>query len=356
MSLKKIKIRPLILIIFLLVGIMIFSGCDLIKKSSTTNDGGIYKTTDFGENWTQKVFVANLEDGTKTIGNVDTSFIIFDPVDEDTIYLVTQGQGVYKTTDSAEQWVQTTLSSGTYRSLTIDTRNNDVIYVTDGKYISKTIDNMKTWNQIYIENRPNQSILSVIADYFSPNIIYAATTSGLIKSYDYGNTWELLSWDNTVIRNLYQSYVSRNTFYMLTANGIYKSTDAAENWIKVSEQLTEFPKGDQISWMFFDPRNEYMILGTGYGIIRSVDGGNSWQSIPTLFELDRITIKPVVYNPNDTNDYIFAVGNVLHKSDDAGQTWKTIKSIPTSRIVNYIIADPYHDDVIYAGTYLPKEK
>lgn len=351
------KSKIIVAMSLLIISVFLISGCDLIKKSvANKNDGGIFKTTDFGENWTQKIFVANSEKGKQTIGNVDTNFIVFDPVDEETIYLVTQGNGVYKTINSAEQWSQTTLSSGTYRSLSIDTRNNNVIYVTDGKTIKKTIDNMVTWNQIYIENRPGQTIISVIADYFNPSIVYAATTSGLIKSFDYGNTWELLNWKGTVIRNLYQSNISENVLYMLTNAGIYKSTDAGISWNVISDELKSFKDGDKISWMFFDPKTEYIILGTGYGIIRSVDNGATWESIPTLFELDRVTIKPVVYNPNDTKDYLFAFGNVIHKSDDYGNTWKTIKSIPTTRIVNYIIADPYHDDVIYAGTYLPKEK
>lgn len=345
------------LLLLAIIALPLFlSGCDLIKKSSSSNDGGIYKTTDFGSNWYQKIFISHLEGGTRTIGNVNTNFIVFDPVDEETIYLVTQGNGIYKTTNSAEQWTQTSLKAGTYKSLSIDTRNNDVVYVTDGKSINKTIDNFATWHQIYIENRPTQSILTVIADYYHPNIVYSATSSGLIKSYDYGNTWKLLSWNGLGIRSLYQSNINPNVLFILAGDGIHKSVDGANSWTKISEGLSDFSGGKKISWIFFDPKTEYIILGTDYGIIRSLNSGITWEAIPTLFEFNKITIKPVVYNPNNTNEYIFAVGNVLHKSDDGGRTWKTIKSIPTSRIVNYIIADPYHDDVIYAGTYLPKKK
>ncbi|MDP2683856.1 MAG: hypothetical protein Q8P20_02255 [bacterium] len=348
--------KSLLLILMLILLPLILSGCDLIKKSSSGSDGGIFKTTDFGSNWKQKIYISQFEDSTRTIGNVDTNFIIFDPVDEETIYLVTQGNGIYKTTNSAEQWYQTSLNAGTYQSLSIDTRNNDVAYVTDGRSISKTINNFSTWNQIYIENRPTQSILTVIADYYNPSIIYAATSSGIIKSFDYGSTWQLLNWTGLSIRTLYQSNINSNVLFVLTNDGIYKSIDGANNWEKISEGLTSFTGGQNISWMFFDPRTEYIILGTDYGIIRSLNSGLTWETIPTLFEFNKITIKPVVYNPNNPNEYIFAVGNVIHKSDDGGNTWKTIKSIPTTRIVNYIIADPYHDDVIFAGTYLPKKK
>ncbi|XOU94885.1 MAG: WD40/YVTN/BNR-like repeat-containing protein [Candidatus Kerfeldbacteria bacterium] len=342
--------KKIIVIIFVIISTVILSGCS-IKTSATKSDGGIFKTTDFGSNWIQKSFVENTEEGVITIGRTNTNFLVFDPIDEDTIYLSTTGNGVYATTNSGDQWFPTTLSSGTYKSLSIDRRNNDVVYVTEGKNIFKSVDGFKTWNNIYIENRPGQIITSVIVDRFKPNVVYAATTTSILKSFDYGNSWELLDWEGIVIIYMAQSEINPNNLYALTNSGIYKSTNNALEWILMSEGLTEYPGGNVITWFQFDPKTENIILGTNFGIIRSTDGANTWHDIPTLFEFKKIAIKPVIYNPNDLSELIFAVGNVIYKTDDSGATWKTLKTVATTRTINYLIADPYHDDVIFAGTY-----
>ena len=290
--------KKIIIIIFVVITTVILSGCN-VKTKNTSNDGGIYKTTDFAENWVQKSFISKTEDGVRTIGKTNTNFMIFDPIDKDTIYLSTVGNGIYKTTNSGDQWSGTTLASGTYRSISIDTLNNDVVYVTDGLNIKKTIDNLNTWNDIYVEKRPGQSIIGVIVDRFKPNIIYTATTSSILKSYDYGNSWELLDWSGNGIIRIYQSEINPSVLYIWTNSGIYKSVNNALDWTLVSEELSSFSGGDIISWFHFDPTTEFMILGTNYGIIRSVDGGTTWDIISTLFDFKSITIKPVIFLDKD---------------------------------------------------------
>lgn len=347
--------KKITIIIFVIISTIVLSGCN-IKTRATKSDGGIFKSTDFGSNWIQKSFVKNTEDGVVTIGKTNTNFLTFDPVEEEIIYLSTTGNGVYATINSGDQWFPTSLSSGTYKSLSIDTLNNDVVYVTDGQNILKTVDGFTTWNNIYIEKRPGQTILSVIVDRFNSNIVYTATTSSILKSFDYGNSWELLSWEKIVIKNIFQSEINSNILYALTNSGIYKSTNNAVDWDFVSEGLEEFSGGKVISWFQFDPKTENIILGTNFGIIRSTDGANTWHTIPTLFDFKKIAIKPVIYNPNDLDELIFAVGNVIYKTNDNGITWKTLKTLATTRTINYLIADPYHNDVIYAGTYLAPRK
>ncbi len=347
--------KKIIIILLVVISTIILSGCN-IRSKKTLNDGGIFKTTDFAENWVQKIFVKKTEDGTTTIGKTNTNFLVFDPIEKETIYFSTTGNGIYKTTTSGDQWSATTLSSGTYKSISIDTRNNDVVYITDGRNIKKTIDNLVTWNDIYIEKRPNQTIVGVIVDRFKPNVVYAATTTSILKSFDYGNSWELLDWTGINISKIYQSEKNPNILYIWSPTGIYKSLNSAVDWTLVSAGLDEYTGGNEISWLHFDPSTEYIILGTSFGILRSTDGAKTWSSIPTLFDFKKITIKPVIYNPNDLKEMIFAVGNVIYKTDDSGSTWKTIKTLATTRIINYLVADPYHDDVIYAGTYLAPPK
>lgn len=344
---KKKKTGIIALLLFVAV---VLSGCS-ITGSPAPADGGIFKSYNFTDTWEQKAFI-NSEGA--TIANFGTNFIKFDPTDENTLYFITHGAGIYKTTNGGDQWLPTGLVIGTYHGLSIDSRNNGVLYATDGLFIRKSIDGGVVWKDIYQETRPNQSLVTVVVDPFRPNIVYAATTSGLIKSLDYGNTWELLDWTTTQILQLHVSKKNKNVLYTLTNEGVFqgisKSTDGAVSWVSLSENLDTFDRGRFIRWFDFDPETEYIVLGTDGGILRSFDGAKTWEEIPTLFDFQKIPITTVIQNPNNHNEIVFSVNHLLQKTDDRGKTWEVLKTVPTLRIINYMINDPYHKNIVYLGT------
>lgn len=343
--------------IFLLLIVLIpISGCD-IKTSKVTSDGGIFKSTDFGENWEQKASVFKNEGGITSLNNVNAGFLVFHPKEKNIIYFISNGSGIFKTENSGEQWTITTLNKGTYSGLSIDTRNNKVMYSSEDKTIFKTVDDMETWHQIYLESRKGQSIVTVIVDYFNPNIVYGASTSRLNKSVDYGDEWKPLNWNNNKILQMHQSHKNPDTFYILTDKGVFKTVDGGTNWQLISESLKEYEGANTVYSFTFNPETEVIFLGTAYGIFKNTSGQDIWQPVTTLFEFSKQPIKALTYNPNDLNDIIFSFGsNILHKTDDGGNTWKTLRNTKTSRVINYLTFDPYHEDIIYLGTYMAKKK
>ncbi|MFA5134660.1 MAG: hypothetical protein WC505_02615 [Patescibacteria group bacterium] len=338
------------LIIFLLLAATVLNGCSIAGTQSSP-DGGVFISYNFGDTWEQKAFVNN--EGA-SIASVGTNFIRFDPADENIVYLITYGAGIYKSTNAGNQWTPTGLAGGTYNSMSIDSRNNDVLYVTEGIFIRKSVDGGITWKDIYQETRPSQSIVAILVDPFSPNIVYAATTSGLIKSFDYGNTWELLDWSTTQILQLHISTKNRNVLYAFTnlgpTKGISKSSDGGSTWTALEKNLESFDRGQKIRWLDFDPQTENIILGTEGGIVRSFDGANTWEVVPTLFDFQKIPITTVIQNPNNYNEIIFSVNNLLQKSDDRGKTWEVLKTVQTLRTINYLANDPYRENVVFLGT------
>ncbi|MCH7492000.1 hypothetical protein IID19_00200 [Patescibacteria group bacterium] len=346
--------KSVLIIGILFLGLLVTgaTSCN-IKSKSTASDGGVYQSTDFGENWKQIITIAKAEKEGQNIGNIDTRFITFDSANENLMYLNTTGNGIFASTNKGTTWRQTSLSTGTYASLSIDARNNNVIYTTQGSKILKTVDGMKSWHEIYTETRPGQKIVSVVVDPFQSNIIYAATTTSIIKSIDFGNTWKLLGWEKTQIISLHVSKINNQTLYARVNGGIYKSTNAAIDWTIVSEGLKEFRGGTSIHWFNFDPNTEIIFLGTGFGIIKSTDRAQTWVAIPTLFDFRKIPIKTVIYHPENLNKIIFSVNNVLHKTDDGGKTWKTLKTVRTTRTITYMVTDPSIDDLIFLGTTRP---
>jgi photosystem II stability/assembly factor-like uncharacterized protein len=99
-----------------------------------------------------------------------------------------------------------------------------------------------------------------------------------------------------------------------------------------------------------------MFIGTTDSILKSTNGGVDWQEVPTLFEFKKVPIQMVLHNPSNPNEVLFPYNNTLLKTDDGGKTWKSLKSIPTSRIISYLTVDPNETDTIYAGTLTPPKK
>lgn len=347
------KIKYLLILVILII--LPLSGCGT-KKVNTSADGGVYKSTDFGSNWSHVVNVSGKKD-LNSLKNVNVKFFVADPKKKNKIFVAIQNNGIFVTENGGKEWKATSRSLGNYTALSIDSLNNNVIYLSDGSRILKTIDGMKTWHQIYTETRPGQRINTIIVDYYKSNIIYASTTTGIIKSTNYGDSWELLDWTKPEINKLFLSRKNSNVLFIQGGLDIYKSLDGAVTWENVtSDPTTKTKNVNTIYSADFNHDTEYIFLGTKNGIIKSLDGGKTWQSLSTLFDLKKQAIKSVVHNPFDPNEVMFSVVNILHKTTDGGKTWQALKTVPTSRIINVLLADPFTHDFVYLGTNKPAEK
>ncbi len=197
-----------------------------------------------------------------------------------------------------------------------------------------------------------------------PNVFYMAPTNGGVwKSTDYGNTWApIFDGQGTgSIGALAVAPSDPNTIYVGSGeglqrpdlsfgNGIYKSTDAGRTW-----QHLGLRDGQQIASLAVDPRDPnrlfVAVLGHPYGpnkergVYRSLDGGNSFQSV--LYKDENTGASQVALDPGNPQ-IVFASlwaarqapweiggsfngpGSGLFRSDDGGTSWNQIaKGIPT---------------------------
>lgn len=164
--------------------------------------GGIWKSTDDGTNWTP------LSDNLPQIG---VSGIAIDPTDSNIIYIATGDDdagdsysvGVMKSTDAGLTWNTTGL---TY------------LYT-----------NSKTTNEIYI-------------DPTNHNHIWVASTDGLQKSEDGGDTWVIKQAGNIVDFKLHPNYADNSIIYAVGyiegESKFFRSSDGGESFSDSNENLT----------------------------------------------------------------------------------------------------------------------
>lgn len=188
------------------------------------------------------------------------------------------------------------------------------------------------------------------------NTLYVGSPSGgLWFSMDYGNNWAELN--NDLIRLGVSAVLVHPTnpslMYIGTGDrdggdapgyGVWRSLDGGNSWAARNTGMGNVTVGEL--WM--DPANtNLLVAATSDGMYRSTNGGSSWTQA-----LSGHNIKDMAARPGDS-DTLYASGSNLYRSLNNGQTWTQLTAgVPAgvSRIGLAVSAD--NPDYVYllAGT------
>ena len=157
-----------------------------------------------------------------------------------------------------------------------------------------------------------------------------------------------------------------STFYVSGADGgIHKTIDGGVNFKPIFENqraysigaLTIAPSDSDVLWVGTgegDPRNS---VGYGWGVYRSVDGGQTWKNLG-LKKTERI--KRIVVDPNDPDvACVCALGKQwgpnkergVFKTTDGGKTWDKVLFIDENTGCSDIAMEIKNPRVMYAGMW-----
>lgn len=162
-----------------------------------------------------------------------------------------------------------------------------------------------------------------------------------------------------------------STFYVSGADGgIHKTTDGGVSFKPIFENqraysigaLTLAPSDKNVLWVGTgegDPRNS---VGYGWGVYRSVDGGDSWKHLG-LKETERI--KRIVVDPNNPDvACVCALGKEwgpnkergVFKTTDGGKTWDKILYIDENTGCADLAMENENPRIMYAGMWTFRRK
>lgn len=338
-----------------------------IRRPNRRNYGGpscgIYKTTDGGENWTE--LTTGLPSPGEDVGRIGLDICDTDPDILYAIYADDIGyfEGVYKTQDGGDNWIQTNDGSLSncfqsygwwFGRIAVDPVDPNIAYVI-GFDVHKTTNGGNSWSNISEwETHVDQHGLYI---YPSDNDrVLLANDGGFYMSDDGGSNWDFI---NTLpITQFYTCEIDEQHPERLYGgtqdNGTNRTlTGSTDDWERIY--------GGDGFYVLVDPSNnnfvyaEYQYGGLG----RSTNGGISFDGATSgISSNDRKNWNtPVVFDPNNSS-ILYYGSNKLYRSTNKAVSWSPISPDLTNGpglnltygTLTTISVSPLNSDIIYTGT------
>ncbi len=340
--------------------------------------GGLWRTDDAGLSW------KNISDGQFTSSTIGA--IAIAPSDENVIYVgtgehavrgqsSTYGDGMYKSTDQGRTWKKIGLDmSKQISAVRVHPTNPEIVYVavqgdrwkgTADRGVYRSMDGGVTWKLVLKGDNATSGASDLSMDATNPRILYAAmwdhqrqpwmvrsggAGSAIWKSTDAGDTWTRLSDGLPKLMGKIGVAVSpanpERVFAIVEAEagGLYRSDDAGKSWrLMTGDRLIQTR-----SWYYMnitaDPKNENVVWVMNAPIVRSIDGGRTFQTVAAMHGDNH----QLWINPRDSRYIANANDGGGSVSLDGGKSWSTQDNQPTAQFYHVAVDDgfPYK---LYGG-------
>jgi photosystem II stability/assembly factor-like uncharacterized protein len=299
-------------------------------------NGGVWKTSDYGRTW-QPIFD---QQPTGSIGA-----IVVAPSDPHIVYVgsgeglhrpdLSVGDGIYKSTDAGVTWTHLSLR--------------------DGQQIS----------QMAVDPRdPNRLFVAVAGHPYGPN-----PERGIYRSTDGANTFEKVlfqdenigaagvviepSAPNVVYATLWEAREGpwENASWEGTGGGIFKSSDGGQTWKQLAGGLPTGIVQAYVNVAASDPKRLFASVATSdtVELYASSDAGDTWHTVTTdPRPKSRIGggDLPVPMQDPKNPDVVYMTSTVTWKSIDGGKTWTGFRGAPGGDDYQNIWINPNDPNII----------
>lgn len=365
------------------------------------NQGGVFKSTDGGANWTL------------SSSGLTRSFVgslAIDPANPSTLYAGTAA-GVFKSIDAGGSWsnnadaLQFAVLTNTITSTNIVTTNENVrstntVFFTNalgvpvtfwlnspnalgyhlvtslafdptdsahlyagtaggGPYSSEVVvqtvitnieanvtNSFSAWFGIFGTNGilVNPNVNAFVVDPLLPSVLYAGTSGSLFKSTNGGATWFSGNLGFTVIKALAIA-PNASVLYAGAVGGVARTSNRGTNWTLINGGLGNV----FVNTLVLDPTTPTTVYaGTDGGIFKSVNGGTNWV-VKTNGLISR-KVNVLAIDPSDAATLYAGTTNGLFKSSDGGNSWNVATNGLTTTNIASLAIDPSSPGTVYAGT------
>ncbi|HEY2116974.1 MAG TPA: YCF48-related protein [Candidatus Angelobacter sp.] len=262
---------------------------------------------------------------------------------------------------AAEQpWQSVGPDGGTVRSLAIDPKNPDRIFLgTSAGNLYLSTDKGASWSRFARPGNSAEMVLDhIVIDPTDPRSIFVAAWNAqlpnsdgdLYRSKDGGKSWEIVpDLHGKSLRALSIAASDSKILIAGALDGIYRSRNGGHDWERISpENHAEIKNVESIA---IDPVNPDVIYaGTWHLPWKTEDGGKTWHNIKKGV-IDDSDVFSIVIDPSQPANLFISACSGIYRSESAGEMFHKIQGIPYSaRRTRMLQMDPTDHNVVYAGT------
>ncbi len=286
-------------------------------------------------------------------------------------YFGATGGGLWKTVDGGNEWFPVTdgqINSSSIGAVAVAETNPDIVYtgggetqlrgsITQGEGVYKTTDGGKTWRSLGLKD--TQAISRIRVHPTNPDIVYVAALGhpygdneerGVFRSTDGGNTWKKVLYvspkagaadliiDRTNPKVLYAStwQVYRKAWKMWGGGPdckLWKSENGGDTWVELTKNpgMPEGPIGKiGVTVSPADPNRVWAVVEANEGgVFRSDNGGWTWKKVNDERKLRQRAFyySRLVADPLD-RDIVYGLNVDFWKSTDGGVTFDKEIQVP----------------------------
>jgi hypothetical protein len=245
-----------------------------------------------------------------------------------------------------------TMESNLY-CITINPKNNNLIFLGSNNAIFKSIDGGENWQKVYVVKGETPTINRIYISYKNENLIYVTSNSGLYVSNDCGiNFKKIFGKKGGKVFSLIEK---DKTLYIGTDTGLYSCQEPIYSWKKI----LNFPENANVFWII---TNSQQLIASNFGVYKTENFKN--------FERTFIVNRPQTRNTNQTEEEEYHYSTPLtlyydnfdkkiylgtnrgiYYSIDKGNSWQKLSIPAINRLeIRKIIQDKKLPYLLYLAT------
>ncbi|HXB11600.1 MAG TPA: glycosyl hydrolase, partial [Bacteroidia bacterium] len=281
--------------------------------------------------------------------HIDIHSITFYPGSSSRFLLSSDG-GIFKTTDAGNTWtdLSNNLAIAEQYSIGLSSDNPD-LWITGWQDNGSSLSG-PSWQAVYGGDGMTDFI-----DYYNDNTLYASYQQGnFAESPDAGVTWYAANGGITEAGVWNTPWMQDPQLYSAVFSGfknVWKSYDQGSSWASISSWGTYYINALAVA----PSNNQYIYAAEYFALYGTSNGGTSWNNITGTLPVSYVSLSAIAVDPvNPAHIWVACSGwnssYKVFKSVNGGATWSNISAGLPNLPVSCIVYQPGSPDGVYIGT------